>query len=184
MSFADDLRSHSPGKDSEKRIREEAERTADNIIVQLKGKCNSAAEHGENSFSGYIRSYFYDDEYYLDFYADLPTVSQWEERAAKRTAEKYNGGLYAKYPQTHEYSLFSNYVLTDCVDYINAIRDSLVKKISMLGFSNYHIDVISLDDITIVEHAQRVIIRGYIRYTISTRAGNKTYYTLKIGVRW
>jgi hypothetical protein len=186
MSFIDELRSYDEQKETMKKMKYEAEQKAERMIHAITTACQDANRQGLRNISGYVR--FYSDDGYAEqeFKSKLPTVSGYEEHARKYNSDRnYCLGGGWSYHKKREDRLYSDYFVSQGnLDYVQALKSELLIQIMKLGFENFNVKIVKLEDVYVVVETKTTFLSSKLSETVTTYTKPNKLYTLKIEINW
>lgn len=186
MNFADELRNYSAEEEWNKKTSAMLDSDVSLFTGLLRQACLKANASNRRSVSFYCTSWSDDGYTKHEFIEQLPTVQQKMEESKWFNKERHiNYGINAVRAEKYEIRLYGNLISYDPqnLKYAKALQKRLSYEISKMGFSNYKVSVIELDDIYIIHNRKAGLFSGKITEELSTREAGKIY-TLNLQAAW
>lgn len=186
MYFADELRNYNPQEEQNRIISAMLDRDASLFEGLLRQACLEANTRNRRNVSIYCTSRQDDGYKHHEFIEQLPTVQQKMEESKRFNKEGHlNTGINSVGTGKSEIRLYSNLISynTQNLKYAQALQKRLNNEISKMGFINYKVSLIELDDIFIIYNRKAGYFSGKVTEELSTRKAGKIYI-LNLQATW
>ena len=187
MSFADELRKIDAQAETVRQIDPNTEYFMRKMLSTIQSACQTAAAAGKRRISGYVRHWSDDGYEEFELVSALPSVAYYQARAAElnRSRKYADGGVCSVSTGTQEIRLYQEYLcgLND-LSSAQRVRQRLMTEIGKLGFTEYNVQIQTLEDTYVVYKTSASLFSRRASATVSTRKGPAPLYVPHIEIAW